>query len=106
MPPSRTDIPASSRRSSALFLSLLLPALVIGAGLASGAEQRRATPDPLTYANEIRPVLQQYCAGCHGAQNPSGGVNLARFVTLPAIQRDQGTWRKVLRQLRERSMPP
>ena len=59
MPSSHTHAPAPSRRSSARLLSLLLPALIIGVGLASGAEQRRATPAPLVYANEIRPVLQQ-----------------------------------------------
>src|SRR5215218_9433551 len=103
----RSNPRASSRRSSRLRHStLLLPVLAIGAGLASGADQPATNPAQPAYEKEIRPLLQQFCLGCHGAQHPSGGVNLARYATATDLQRDQTTWRKVLVQLRERSMSP
>ena len=88
---------------------LLLPALLLGAGLARGADSPRTDTTPADRAlfdKRIRPMLQQYCIGCHSAQNPAAGVNLAAFTDVASIQRDQATWRKVLAQVRGRSMPP
>jgi hypothetical protein len=78
--------------------------ILVGAGLASGADM--APSKPASYEKEIRPLFQQFCFRCHGEKNGNGGVSLAAFTTVTAIQKDQTTWRKVLKQLRERSMPP
>jgi len=78
----------------------------MGAGLASGANQLQAKPDPVEYQKAIHPLFQQFCFRCHGEKNGNGGVSLAAFSTVTAIQKDQMTWRKVLRQLRDRTMPP
>lgn len=55
---------------------------------------------------EALKLIGQYCNGCHGPNQPRGGVNLARFTDVISIQKDQTTWRKVLEQIRDRSMPP
>ena len=89
---------------------LLLPALLLGAGLAWGADTSKpaavSVADAAAYDKQIRPLLQQYCVGCHGAKEPAAGVNLTAYADIPAIQRDQTTWRKVMTQIRGRSMPP
>ena len=94
---------------------LLLPALLLGAGLARGADNPKldnskpvtaSSADAALFEKQIRPVLQQYCNGCHGVNNPAAGVNLVAFTDSASIQRDQTTWRKVLAQVRGRSMPP
>nr|CAA9210624.1 hypothetical protein AVDCRST_MAG63-1520 [uncultured Armatimonadetes bacterium] len=96
---------------------LAMPLLLLGAGIARGGEQPKAAPaktvapkkaasDQATYEQHIRPVLDQFCTGCHGDAKASGGVNLSSFKTVTAVQRDQATWRKVLAAVREGSMPP
>jgi mono/diheme cytochrome c family protein len=85
---------------------LLLPVLVVAVGLAGGAEAPASSAEQVTYTKEIQPLFQQYCAGCHGPAVANAGVNLTRFATVTAIQQDQKTWRKVLKQLGERTMPP
>ncbi|HLK60817.1 MAG TPA: DUF1592 domain-containing protein [Chthonomonadaceae bacterium] len=85
---------------------LLLPCLLLGAGLARGADDTPAKADQAAYDQQIKPLLQQYCYGCHGVKSPAGGINLAAFAEVTAIQKDQTTWRKVLTQIRERNMPP
>ena len=35
-----------------------------------------ATKDGLTYANDIRPILETSCFRCHGEQRPKGGLRL------------------------------
>ncbi len=56
---------------------------------------------------QIRPLLEQYCYRCHGGgAKIKGGVNLAQFKELAAAHRDPKLWENVLKQLREREMPP
>ena len=112
-------MPLSSARISRLLstysslrfaLPLTLPALLLGATLARGADEPKLaqTPavDAAAYDRQIKPLLQQYCVGCHGATNPAAGVSLTKYADVAAIQRDQTTWRKVLAQVRGRLMPP
>lgn len=89
---------------------LLLPVLLLGAGFAQGADKPRQNADTValsaSFDKQIKPLLQRYCVSCHGATNPAAGVNLVTGADLVGIQRDQKTWRRVLAQVRGRSMPP
>ena len=91
-------------------MPLTLPVLLLGAAWARGADEPKIaqTPsiDTAAYEKQIKPLLQQYCISCHGATNPAAGVNLTSYADVAAIQRDQTTWRKVLAQVRGRTMPP
>src|SRR5947207_9030035 len=93
--------------SAARWLLVALPSVTLfGFGLTQAAEGQPRPAPPAAYAQQARPLIQQYCAGCHGASSPKAGVNLMAYADATAIQRDQTTWRKVLTQLRERAMPP
>lgn len=75
---------------------------------ASGVEEK-VLLSPSTqsrYEKEIRPALEQYCAGCHGVKKQSGDINLSGFDTALSIQRNPALWRKVVTQMHERTMPP
>ncbi|HLV81486.1 MAG TPA: DUF1592 domain-containing protein, partial [Chthonomonadaceae bacterium] len=104
-------MPARSRRGSLALpapwlLLLSASALLLGAGWPQAESGKGATPDPATYATQIRPVLQQFCMGCHGGPTPSGGLDLTTFRDLNSVQRDPTTWRMVLARLSQKSMPP
>ena len=54
--------------------------------LALVANQRPVFAEPMAdFQKEIRPLLEQYCTKCHGANRKKGGVDLARFL-------DSGAW--------------
>lgn len=98
-----------------LLGSFVVPLVLLGATVATvqgGEEPPTSLPAPpevsdqATYAAHLRPLLDKFCAGCHGKESPAGGVSLARADTVAHLQRDQTTWRKALVQIRERSMPP
>ncbi len=99
-----------SHRSLRFAVPLTLPVLLFGAVWARGADEPKIaqTPpvDTAAYDKQIKPLLQQYCISCHGAANFAAGVSLTKYADVAAIQRDQTTWRKVLAQVRGRSMPP
>jgi hypothetical protein len=100
--------PASRRRLVQLLRlpCVLLPVLAVAAGLATGADAPAPTAAQLTYETEFLPLFKQYCFGCHGPEKATEGINLAAFPTVVSIQQNQDTWRKVLRQIEERTMPP
>lgn len=98
-------MPVSERKPSGRILPLtLFPVLLLGAGWARGADEKPATVSD--YDKDIRPLLQKFCIGCHGEKDSVGGISLHLADGIFGIQKDQVTWRKVLRQIRERSMPP
>lgn len=84
----------------------LFPVLLLCAGWANGAEDTPAALVTADYEKEVRPLLQKFCVGCHGVKDGAGGITLDLASGIAGIQKDQQTWRKVLRQTRERSMPP
>lgn len=98
----------SSRRPSVRALLVLSPLALLGAGLTTAAlgQNQPQPPTQASFEKDAQPFLKQYCLGCHGAKGARGGVDLAKYADLAALQKDQNTWRKVLTQVRERSMPP
>lgn len=64
--------------------------------------------DPIDegFQQAVRPYLESYCLGCHGAEKPQGGLNLARFTTADEVAGDLGHWELVQDQLEAGAMPP
>jgi mono/diheme cytochrome c family protein len=84
---------------------LLAPALLLGAGLARGANDPPVGVDQAAFDGKVRPLVKQLCGECHGAK-ASGGANLMQAGDMAALMRDKPIWRKALTRLQERSMPP
>lgn len=86
---------------------ILLPALILSSAWARSADSDVTNKaQEQQFDSQIQPALQKYCYPCHNGTKVSGGVNLADFKTVVTLQKDQATWRKVVTQLRARSMPP
>ncbi len=83
---------------------------LVGMGLALTfvqGEEPALVPQPAGKIGEpIVGLLQKYCIDCHGADEPSGGVNLSTAGTLADVYHQGRTWNKVVRVLRDHSMPP
>jgi WD40 repeat protein len=61
-----------------------LPIVLIAAlapGVAICQEAKTATK-PVSFTNEIAPILVQRCVACHGGSKPKGGFNLSTFDAL------------------------
>ena len=84
-----------ARKVPYLVALLPLPALCLlltyasARGAAEGGESAaEATTPPAqrqaAYAKEIKPLLDQFCTGCHGDRGAAGGVNLKKYADVAA----------------------
>lgn len=98
-------LPLAGRRAAAdtvIGTRTLEPALP--AKLGTLAPQAQRLEQRLN--GSIRPVLQQYCFGCHGNGKHKGDITLDKFATLEAVQGDRATWESVCDELSQGEMPP
>src|SRR5688500_7256937 len=58
------------------------------------------------FQSRVAPVLQAYCARCHGTEKPKANVNLAGARDLEQLAADPNLWFRVLGQLEAGAMPP
>jgi hypothetical protein len=81
---------------------LLLGGLLLVVRAASSAG---ASGDGDNFAKEIRPLLDEYCAKCHGASKAKGGVSFVPFTNAVSIYHDIRLWETVAQKVREKEMP-
>ncbi|WP_160164531.1 DUF1592 domain-containing protein [Pedosphaera parvula] len=81
----------------------LIGVLLLGVQPASAADAV-AHPDP--FKEEIRPLLDQYCAKCHGPDKAKAGVNFSSFTNSISVYHDIKLWEKVVAKVRDEDMPP
>jgi len=58
------------------------------------------------YGAQTRPLLRQFCLGCHSTAARAGELDLERFETLEEVRQDTKTWLKVVEMLDNDEMPP
>ena len=94
-------------RSPPFLIAGLMLATIAGPGLAQPA----SSPAPeggVQAGAEVRTVLQRYCQGCHNERSAVGrqtGVTLDRLDPTQ-VAGDAEHWERVVRRLRNGSMPP
>ncbi len=54
----------------------------------------------------VRPLVKQYCLGCHSTAKHKGDLDLERFTSLNEVMRHPGDWERVVEQLSLGEMPP
>jgi hypothetical protein len=89
------------RHVAILPVAALLGAIVVSP--ACGAES--STPAG-RYHEEIQPILERYCYGCHGYDSSEGDRTLDEFASDDAMLADTKLWWAVLKNVRAHMMPP
>jgi WD40 repeat protein/mono/diheme cytochrome c family protein len=60
------------------LLSAVLAALL----LAATQPARAAAPAPVSFINDVAPILKESCFGCHGAKNPKSKFDMTKYASL------------------------
>src|SRR6266571_468911 len=58
------------------------------------------------YEREIRPLLKEYCLGCHSTEKHKGDLDLERFTSLIEVMKQPKVWQGVVEQISLGEMPP
>ena len=58
------------------------------------------------FEKEIRPLLKEYCLGCHSAEKHKGDLDLERFTSMIEVRKHPKVWQAVVDQLSLGEMPP
>src|SRR5688572_5528999 len=58
------------------------------------------------YEKEIRPLLKEYCLGCHSTEKQKGELDLERFSSLTEVKKHPKIWQGVIEQVSLDEMPP
>ncbi len=98
--------PPTGRRGCKLAKRWLMCFAVIG--WCSPSLRARAADQPALarYSNDVQPLLEQYCYGCHGMGAKKGGVALDAFSDAKAALNAPKIWHAVLKNVRSGIMPP
>ncbi len=72
---------------------------------ALGASAKSGEVVASDFQKDIRPVLENYCFGCHD-DTAKGGVNLEALSKDAAFWLEPKTWERTLNTIRDASMPP
>jgi mono/diheme cytochrome c family protein len=108
IPPSITLMHREIPRACRLLLGLAILLLATATTMESSATCRaaEASMEPIQVASSASALVEQHCIRCHGPKKAEHGLRLdglSRDVTRPPIF---AAWERVLRQLRESTMPP
>ena len=75
--------------------------------LACPAAPQTSTPaTPEHFEQSIRPLLKEYCLGCHSTEKHKGELDLERFTSLTEVKKHPKVWQRVAEQLADNEMPP
>src|SRR6266513_486720 len=58
------------------------------------------------YEQEIRPLLKEYCLGCHSTEKHKGDLDLERFTSLSEVMKHPKVWQGVVEQISLGEMHP
>jgi Protein of unknown function (DUF1592)/Protein of unknown function (DUF1588)/Protein of unknown function (DUF1587)/Protein of unknown function (DUF1585)/Protein of unknown function (DUF1595)/Planctomycete cytochrome C len=58
------------------------------------------------YPRRIRPLLKEYCLGCHSTEKHKGDLDLEQFTSLNEVVKHPKVWQGVVEQLGLGEMPP
>ena len=59
-----------------------------------------------SFRSEIHPLLETYCAKCHGPELQTAGIVFQHYTDHVSVVRARPVWLRALRVLRENEMPP
>src|SRR3954452_7756048 len=85
----RRQVRVGIDRTPPITAAILLMAVVAGSRACRADE----------FGGGIRPILKEYCLGCHSTQKQKGDLDLEVFSTLQVVKKHPGVWQKVIEQL-------
>src|ERR1700722_3791486 len=101
IPRNQKHLAGAGRLAMRLFAGLACIALI---SLAASASGEAGAADG--YGAQARPLIQQYCLGCHSTAKHKGDLDLERFPPISDLRKGIARWQSVGEMLEREEMPP
>ena len=88
------------------LLSLLLVLASLPGQLEAGPRPDHFAGLGDEYLKQTRPLMREFCLGCHSTEKKIGNLDLERFASLAEVRGDTRKWLKVTEMLDNGEMPP
>lgn len=62
--------------------------------------------DTVDFQRDVEPLVNKYCADCHGESEPEAGLSLVGFTDVDSLRAKSKHWESVMKMLRGGLMPP
>ena len=72
-----------SHRCFCILCAALTALLALLLMLAAQPAHAAAPAKPVSFINDVAPLLKEKCFGCHGAKNPKGKLDMTKYAVLP-----------------------
>ncbi len=94
--------------ASPRFVSLFVLLSICATPVAAEAKPALESFETLgkSYQARVRPLLKQFCTGCHSTKKKAGELDLERFGKRSDVRRGTKAWLGVIEMLGKREMPP
>ncbi len=94
-----------------MFSRLPLLPWSLAVAWAAFASSLHAAPTPASdpsndFTQRVEPLINKYCADCHGGGHHKGDVSFEDNISLKAIHADAKKWETVMDRVRSQEMPP
>src|SRR5260370_36788326 len=96
------------RRALAVWLCGSAAVALLAASSARASKSppsKSSAPESPDFIRDVKPLLAQYCYGCHG-EKKKAGLDLRIYRDEPSVRRDLRMSEKVLRKLPYHELPP
>jgi hypothetical protein len=97
-----------TRTSRWIWLVPVCGLALLAATVTTAGKDAPAPPADLAveYANQVRPLMTQYCLTCHSHKKRKGDLDLERFTSIDEVRKDVRPWQAVVEMLEAGEMPP
>jgi hypothetical protein len=90
-------------RTSNWRRAFLIGSLALATSPTRGAD---INTSPAFFDGTIRPMVNEFCLGCHSTAKHKGDMDLERFSSLSEVKKHPKVWQQVIEQLSLGEMPP
>jgi mono/diheme cytochrome c family protein len=81
-------------------------AIVVGIQPSAGDAGSSSSGSGDDYNSLVKPLVKQYCLGCHSTELKKGHLDLERFSSIKEVRKDVKSWQAVMEMLEAGQMPP
>ncbi len=72
----------------------------------SALGQEVTKPGNIAFAEDVQPLVKEYCLKCHSTEKQKGDLDLERFSSLAEVLNSPDAWQRVVEQIELGEMPP